>query len=132
MGIQWDFKIDLNRESILQDIEKEYEISIPEEVKAFIIEHNAASPTPNTVEINGIERVYDATLSFNDEEDDATTFRFAMQIVNKPGYIPFAQDPFGNFFCIDSTKSLVAFYNHEEDFVEDTEVNLATLLKMLH
>lgn len=132
MSIHWDYKIQLKNEEIFEKIESDNGIKIPEELRSFIIANNGACPTPNCVDINGEERVYDATLSFNEEEEDATTVRFAMNIVANPDYIPFAQDPFGNYYCYEWKQRTVSLYNHEDEIMNDTDLKLNAFIESLH
>lgn len=132
MSIQWNYKIQLKNTEIFEKIENDNGIKIPNELRTFIEANNGAYPTPNCVDINGEERVYDATLSFNEKEEDATTFLFAMKVVANPDYIPFAQDPFGNYYCYEWKNKTVSFYNHEDEMMDDTEVGLDAFIKSFH
>ena len=128
----WNFKIELESKNVFDEISEKYDIDIPEELREFIIENNAASPDANCVNINGVERVYSETLSFNMEETEATTFVSVMSAINDQNYIPFALDPFGNVFCYSVEDKTISFYDHESDAIEDTNVSLTDFLDSLH
>ena len=128
----WNFKIELESKNVFDEISEKYDIDIPEELREFIIENNAASPDANCVNINGVERVYSETLSFNMEETEATTFISVMDAINDQNYIPFALDPFGNVFCYSVEDKTISFYDHESDDIEDTNVSLTDFLDSLH
>lgn len=130
--IQWDYKIQLDNLEVFEKIESQNTLKVPEDLKRFIIDNNGAYPTPNCVDINGVERVYDATLSFNEDDNVATTVFEALKIVDNPDYIPFAQDPFGNYFCYDWKNETISFYSNEESIMDDTDLNLEMFLKSLH
>ncbi len=132
MSMNWNYKIDLKDEKVFNTIESEYSCKFPTDLKKFIIEHNAATPDANCVDINGIERVYDETLSYNQEETDASTFTSASKAVGSHLYIPFAKDPFGNYFCYSVKTKTIAFYSHEEQEVDDTDLSLKEFIDSLH
>ena len=130
--IIWSFKIDLKTLDVFDSISEKYGFEFPQDLRNFIIENNAASPDANCVDIHGVERVYDETLSFNTEEDEVTTFYSIADVVDIQKYIPFALDPFGNLFCYSITKGTIAFYEHEEDDMVDTDLDLNAFLNSLH
>ncbi|MCR4782557.1 MAG: SMI1/KNR4 family protein [Lachnospiraceae bacterium] len=131
MSNKWLFKIDLKDESVFDEYESVLQISFPEELKSFVIENNASSPELNGVEFNGVERVYDETLSFNRYEDEASTFLSAMNSVGNKAYLPFAKDPFGNYFCYCIENGTVCFYNHEEDNIEKGNISFKKFIEVL-
>lgn len=132
MSNKWLFKIDLQDESVFEKIEHDYHIAFPYELKDFVKENNACSPKQNIVELNDNERVYNETLSFNTNEEEAPTFDSAMKAVNRKEYIPFARDPFGNYYCYCLENGTVSFYNHEEDYVENSNTNFKDFINKLH
>ena len=128
----WRFKIDLESESVFEDISREYGVVFPEDLKEFIVENNAASPVKNCVDINGVERVYSETLSFNKTEEDATAFEAVKNTIKDRKLIPFALDPFGNIFCYSLETGKIAFYEHEEGKVDKTNIDLNSFILELH
>ncbi len=132
MSNKWLFKIELKDKSVFDEYEQNYHIKFPSELKDFIMEKNASSPELNTVDINETERVYDETLSFNAQEEEASTFNSAMNAVNNNEYLPFAQDPFGNYFCYYTANATICFYNHEEDRIENTDISFQAFIDSLH
>ena len=128
----WNFKIALKDIGIFSAISKEYKIVFPDDLKAFIIENNAASPEANCVDIDGVERVYDETLSFNEDELDASTFKSSMNALGKNDFLPFAKDPFGNYFCYCLNTNTIAFYDHEEDKIINTDYALKAFIEGLY
>ena len=132
MSNKWLFKIDLQDESVFEKYEKDYHMVFPSELKVFVEDNNACSPELNIVELNDIERVYDETLSFNAHEEEAVTFDSAMKAVNRKECIPFARDPFGNYFCYYTANATICFYNHEEDSIENTDISFQAFIDSLH
>ena len=132
MDNKWNYKIDLKTLDVFDLVEKEYDIDFPNDLKTFIVEHNAASPDQYCVDVCGIERVYSETLSFNMEEPDATTFLSIKDAIKDRNYIPFALDPFGNFFCYSIKDSEISFYNHEEESFDNTGKSLDDFILSLY
>ena len=104
----------------------------PEELKKFIIDNNAASPAKDCIELNGIERVYAETLSFNEEEKYSTNFFSVAKTLDDNNVIPFASDPFGNYFCYLLNSGTVSFYNHEEDKYEKSQMKFKDFIDALY
>ena len=128
----WNFKIELESAGVFDRLSDEYGFDFPLDLQKFIIENNGASPEEDCVEINGVERVYDETLSFNEAEEEATTVFDVMKSIDNDDYVPFARDPFGNYFCYSVEKGTISFYDHEEDRIEDTDLSLEEFIKSLH
>ncbi|WP_026516793.1 hypothetical protein [Butyrivibrio sp. MC2021] len=63
---------------------------------------------------------------------DADTFDMAMEAVNNIRYLPFAKDPFGNFFCYSLSKKTISFYFHVEEKFIDTELTLHGFIESLY
>lgn len=124
----WNYKIELRNTAVFDKISKDF----PDELKDFIIENNAASPDKNCIDINGVECVYDETLSFNEDETEASTVFSAMKAVNDKELIPFAKDPFGNHYCYSLSDGKVAFVDHEEDAVVETNLSLDEFIESLY
>ncbi len=129
---KWRFKIELKNETVFSEIEKSMSRAFPSEIKEFIRDYNAASPDLNRVLINGSERILDAILSFNKDETEAVMFKSAFKAVGNKNLVPFATDPFGNYFCISLDKSKVVYYTHEEQKCEATEYSLKDFIDKLY
>lgn len=132
MENNWKYKIDLKTNGVFDSISKKYGISFPEELKQFIIERNAASPDNDCVDINGVEHVYTETLSFNENDTEGTLVFPIMDLFDVKKVIPFARDPFGNYFCFSLEKGTIIYYEHEEQTYEDSGLNLSEFLQNLH
>lgn len=132
MNNKWNYKIDLKDERVFKDTEEKYGIEFPENLKEFIVRNNAASPDNDCVIVDGIERVYGETLSFNKEETEASTFDAAKSAVEDNQYLPFAIDPFGNYFCYSLDTDTIVFYDYEEDTYSDSNLTLEQFLESLY
>lgn len=131
-GNKWSFKIELTDKKVFDKYEKQFGIIIPQDMRQFIIENNAANPSLNLVMLDGIERVLDSVLSFNEKEDDAVTFAQIFRTLKNVNNIPFAMDPFGNVFCYNTIDNVVVFYNHEVNRFERTNMGFKKFISSLH
>ena len=132
MNNTWKYRIELKTFDVFENISKRINVDFPSDLKDFIIKNNAASPVHDRIHINGVERVYGETLSFNTEEIEATTYYAVAEIVDNTKYIPFALDPFGNIFCYSIANNRIAFYDHEEQKIEITGLDLKTFISLLY
>lgn len=132
MSNKWRFKIDLKDEEIFRRIEKVIGKEVPEEIKIFVKNYNAASPDLNCVIINGRERIVDSVLSFNCDETEAITFQSAFNAINNDSWIPFAADPFGNYFCYSLETNVVGYFEHEEQKIDKTGYTLKEFVQKLY
>lgn len=132
MNTKWKYKVDLNTEDAFAKVEGKLATSIPEELKVLIMESNGASPEQNKVKVNGTEKVLGAVLSYNENEQEADDVYTALLSIQNKKLIPFAIDPFGNYFCISGDSHTVVFWSHEENRIVDTEEKLADFMSGLY
>lgn len=132
MRNKWKYKIELRDKDTFKRLSEEYNLIIPADLKEFVRKNNAAVPVANCVLVNGIERVYAETLSFNYKEEDATTVYSIIKIINNQNYIPFALDPFGNVFCYSVKTSTISFFDHEEKNIYETKMSLKVFVESLY
>lgn len=128
----WKYKIDLRDKQMFGKIEEQMQLPFPEELKAFVQAHNAATPAHYNFMVGVSERVFGAVLSFNAVEEDADTVSTALKAVQTAELIPFAIDPFGNYICYNSTNSHVVFWDHETSKYQDTEKKFNEFLSTLY
>lgn len=112
---KWKYKVDLVSDDLFFDIEAQYDITFPKELKVFIINTNGATPEKYKIQIGNKERVYAATLSFNknEKEPDVDKAESIIPTFSKTNLIPFGKDPFGNYFCYDLKTNTVVFFDNE-------------------
>lgn len=128
----WRFKIELKQEDVFDKIQERIGKKFPDELRNFIIKYNAASPDENCIVINGVERVVNTVLSFNEIDTEAITYMSVAKVINKKSLIPFAADPFGNYFCYSLEKKEVVFFNHEEQTFEESGDSLQEFVNKLY
>lgn len=132
MNIKWKYKVDLCTDKAFEKVEKKLSTSIPEELKVLIKKANGASPDKKNVKVKGVERVFGSVLSFNENEQEADDIYTALLSIQDKNLVPFAIDPFGNYFCISGDTHSVVFWSHEENNVIDSGQKLADFLNDLY
>ena len=131
MENKWNFKIDLKNTDVFDKLKTHYGIDIPNELKSFIVEANASYPEKNLIMINGVERVFEAVLSYNEDETEAVSVFDLIKNDEFKNTIPFGLDPFGNIFCYSLKENKVYFYDHEESNFEETNYSLPQFILCL-
>lgn len=132
MDLEWKYKIEVTDPAIFDEIEKERGISIPKELKTFIMKTNAATPSKYNFVAGGVERVLGAILSFNKGESDTDSAFTAFRVIKEKELIPFGIDPFGNYICYSLKDSKIVFWDHETDNVTTIADNLTVFLDSLY
>lgn len=132
MAIIWKYKIDLSDASVFDKIEKERGISFPDELKRFISETNASTPSKYNFMAGNNERVFGAVLCFNDGKSETDSVFTALSIIDDNNLIPFGIDPFGNYFCYSLREKLVVFWDHETGKVVSTGASLTDFIISLY
>lgn len=130
MNITWKFveKVD---KIVFKEFKDKYGIEVPTDLQKLILEANAGTPTPDTIDDElGNVRVLGAILSYSDKVK--TTIFKALKHIPNENYFPFAVDPFGNYFCEDLKTGTIVFFNHENDEFTKISNSLDEFLKNLH
>ncbi len=128
--MSWNYISEIEDDNIFSSIAKDYEICVPEEFVDFIKKYNAGTPEKYHIKINGVERVVGGMLSFNRNEEDVDSAFLALDILKNKCLLPFAVDPFGNYFCYKNGK--VLFWNHEQDTFDETKMTLNDFIESLY
>lgn len=97
----------------IQRFEESYGIQFPKEFLEFIKVNNGGRPKEKVFSLeNGTEYIVNAFLSFN--ENDFGNIYWPKEQMEEEGVdaVPFASDPFGNYFCFQDGR--VVFWFHED------------------
>lgn len=111
----WRYKEEIQDAKAFEKVEECYGITIPEEMKTFVKEHNGASPEKCVFRMGDREGVFGAVLSFDSGETQKATVYQAMDTVQDKTLLPFATDPFGDYICLSLENGSVVFWDHETD-----------------
>lgn len=130
--MEWKYKIEIADEHVFSELEKEYGIVFPDELKTFIEENNAATPSKYNFMVGNVEKVFGAVLSFNRGENDTDTVFTALAAIDDKQIIPFGIDSFGNYICYSMTNHDIVFWDHENGSVTSTEKNLSDFIASLY
>jgi hypothetical protein len=130
-NLTWKYVKPLERTSSVEDFEKKYNVSFPDDLRQCIKSNNGGRPSLNTFDTDkSKDRVFKTLLSFN-ETDVENIYKFFPVISSQSdGLIPFASDPGGNYLCLKNTD--VVLYLHETGDFEYVSDSFSALLEKLH
>ena len=128
MDITWKYKIPLSNSDVFSEIEGKY--SIPDELKKFLAEANAATPSKIHFMVGATERIFGAVLSYNKEDTDVDSVFTALNAISDKTLVPFGIDPFGNYICLSNQK--VVFWDHENESISPTDLTLPDFIASLY
>lgn len=131
MKVEWKYIIEINDKDVFIKFKNKYGIEVPEDLKELIIKANGGIPTKTILkDENGEERIFAAILSFNKEDDD--NVYVAMDANNYTDKIPFAIDPFGNFFYYNMANGEIEFVTHENENVIKIAGSLSEMIGKMY
>ena len=132
MELIWKYKIDVEDANVFEKIGEKRGIIFPEDLKKFILECNAATPSKYCFMVGNNERVFGAVLSFNLNETEAESVFDVLPIIVDKNLLPFGVDPFGNYICYAVREKEIVFWDHETDKVISTGKILKDFIKELY
>lgn len=115
MNITWKRGSHID-ESIINEVETTFSVSLPEDYKKVVSENNNARPSICTFDTEvSKEHVFKKLLSL--KKDDIETVYKAKRILSNvdDNLFPFANDPAGNLICFKN--GIVVYWLHEDDTV---------------
>lgn len=127
--LQYKYVKELKDNNVFSQIEKERNVKVSNTLRSLIKNANAGSPNRKLCIINKKERIIGSILSFNKGDTDSVFL--AMDVVEDKNLLPFAIDPFGNYFCINK-QNIVVFWDHETDNIESSKFTLEKFLNSLY
>ena len=128
----WKYKIDVLSLGVFEEIEENYGINFPNELREFFIKHNATTPEKYHFMVGTTERVFGAVLSVNKGEVDTDSIYVALDSITDKNIIPFAIDPFGNYICYDSSNGKTMYWDHETNITKSTGLSLPEFIDSLY
>lgn len=133
-NIIWKRVKSLSRFNSLDNFEQEYDITLPDNLKEFIITNNGGRPNLDIIKTaDGKEVEIKALLSFN-KEDPENIYKvidyFKKQF--NGNIVPIATEPSGNYFCIDLTNNSIVYWEHETNDLIFIAKDLVEFLNSLY
>lgn len=119
----------------INNFQKHHNIKFPQEYLAMLDVANGASPEKNILKKDSQEFVVSYFFSWSKGSDinfiENNSF---FHEIHSQEVIPFANDPFGNFFCFfygnNDTPSIV-FWEHEQDSIVELSTNFCDFITAL-
>ena len=120
--MKWKYVKPTNEDNI-NEVEKILGCDIPKDLKLLILQSNNGRPEFDCFDTEQEkEKQFKKLLSYNKE--DLENIFDCIGLFKDLKLIPFADDPMGNFLCLDSdNNNKVVYWDHETDekiFVADT------------
>lgn len=115
----WRFEKAPATDRVLEQIEKQFAITLPTTYKKLVKLHNGGRPHPNVVKSDEhTERVIKTFLTVHPTKGGLRDVHDWLNDQLPEKCIPFASDPFGNYFCFHYGKATeepsIIFWNHEQ------------------
>jgi len=106
-------------EHALQELERRLGVTLPEDYRKLVLHAAGGVPTDPCIDFAGQREKVVATL-LSPEPDHPYSISggmYALEDRLPPGLVPFAEDPFGSFYCFDTQTAppfRVVYLDHEE------------------
>ncbi|OIJ20741.1 hypothetical protein BKP45_08045 [Anaerobacillus alkalidiazotrophicus] len=121
--VEWKFEKPVATDRVLKQLENDLKVTLPFSYQQLVKQHNGARPRPNVIKTsNGNDRVVKTFLTVHPTKGGVKDV--SEWLVNQlpKDMIPFANDPFGNYFCFNYETSrkepTIVFWSHEKQQVE--------------
>lgn len=127
--MKWLYKKALKDSNSIEKVENAFGVKFPSDYTNIVLENNAATPSPNTIDTSRqIGKAFGELLNFNLDVNENILSLYE-QLKNKipEKVFPITMDPGGNFLCYDfrddEANPKVLRWDHEQKFVvEDKEL----------
>lgn len=132
--LSWKYIKPLASNELIDQVESICGVRFPDSLRQCIIQNNGGRPATNSFDtIDTKERVVKTLLSFNSSDKEniyvALEF-FKNEQVNN--LIPLANDPFGNYICMEREDKEIYFLNHDNLKTEFIAKDYEAFLNMLY
>lgn len=118
----------------INKFEQEYEVTLPDNLKEFIIANNGGRPNLDIIKkLDGNEVEVNALLSFN-KEDVENIYKVIDYFKGQFGgkIVPIATEPSGDYFCINLNNNSIVYWEHETNELSFIANNLDEFLNCLY
>lgn len=133
MKNKWQLSIELTAETLLA-IEKDFNFILPENLKDFLLQNNASTPSEKYFDtFSSKEEIFSNVIDFNYESIESFTKIYnRLKKVLPSDTIPFAKDGFGNYICMNISDDTIVFYEHENQQIIYIASNLKEFIDHLY
>ena len=135
-NIAWKVTRPLPDDTGIKTFEEKTGHKLPTDYFECVLINNAGYPNPERVKsAKGDERVLNGLLNYDQHKkaNIFSTYETFVQSTGRKDIVPFANDPFGNYFCFDFAQSIsVVFWKHETNTVEEICDSFTNLLELLY
>ncbi|MCD8509315.1 MAG: SMI1/KNR4 family protein [Bacillus sp. (in: Bacteria)] len=135
--LEWKFVKNPATDRVLQEIEREFQITLPEAYGDLMKQYNGARPKPNQFHRkDGEENVVKSFLSVHPVKGGVRDVNYWLVDKLPRRVFPFANDPFGNYICFDYRKGnyfepTVVLWDHEKKELKKISDSFAGFLDLL-
>ena len=135
--LTWKVVRPLQDRAPIRKLEEIIGIILPDDYVKCVMNNNAGYPTLEKFEtVNGMERIFNNLLSFDEKKNVNifNTYNSIFALTGNKMLLPIAEDPFGNYICIDFSNSemKVVFWEHETNTLEAVSATFSELLSKLN
>lgn len=132
--LKWKYIKPLENKLSIKEVEKKYNIQIPNDIETCIIKNNGGRPNLKVYDTEkSKERVFKTLLSYNTE--DIENVYKVLEVFKKENIelLPIASDPGGNFICSDfKENNKIVLWIHETGKKEYVAESFAKFLTKLY
>lgn len=130
MDITWKYVKQLKKNDVIEEFEKKYICSFPQDLKDCLIKNNGGRPSLKYYDLgNEKDKEFKTLFSFN-EDDIENIYKYMPLDSSDKTLIPFASDPAGNIFVVKNNS--IGLWFHESDEVIIIANTFSEFLSKLH
>lgn len=138
--MEWWYENGPIDEKMIEEFEKKCGYKYPDSFRKIALQFDGGMPEYSTFDTpTTTERVFDSLIPFAEDEDTETVWSYIDANAQKwliEGldwqYVPFADDPFGDFICFDRTNDHVVFFDHETWQIEEIADSFTAFIDSLY
>jgi len=128
--ITWKYTKPLGSKTLIEDFERENNITFPDDLKDCLVKNNGGRPSKCIFDTEREkEKVFNSLLSFNKSDIETIYMAFPIPEAGKK-LVPFATDPSGDFICVQD--NAIVLYSHETGAVEKIADSFTEFLSKLY
>jgi hypothetical protein len=134
--LSWKIARPLSDERLINKLAETIGATLPNDYVECVRKNNAGYPSLKSFNTqNGVEHVFNNLLTLDDQKEVNvfSTYEVVSAASGKNTLLPIAEDPFGNYICLDFSMqpARVVFWEHETKSTEDIDDDFSSLLEQL-